>query len=134
MIVQGWDKRVVPRLREPCLLPRAVSSRNLGTILSPSPECYTANFSMKYRRWCGLRITFPTFHRAGLRSVCSITEEVQLCFRLGNNASESLKYCWQYDFNFIVTVNTGLGKRVVPRLRELTPCGQRESGGRIHAT
>ena len=30
--------------------------------------------------------------------------------------------------------NTGLGKRVVPRLRELAPCGQRESGGGIHAT
>ena len=28
----------------------------------------------------------------------------------------------------------GLGKRVVPRLLELAPCGQRESGGRIHAT
>ena len=29
---------------------------------------------------------------------------------------------------------TGLGKRVVPRLRELVPCGQRESEGVIHAT
>ena len=29
---------------------------------------------------------------------------------------------------------TGLGKRVVPRLRELAPRGQRESGGGIHAT
>ena len=30
--------------------------------------------------------------------------------------------------------NTGLGKRVVPRLWELATCGQRESGGGIHAT
>ena len=29
---------------------------------------------------------------------------------------------------------TGLVKRVVPRLHELATCGQRESGGRIHAT
>ena len=29
---------------------------------------------------------------------------------------------------------TGLGKRVVPRLRELAPRGQREPGGGIHAT
>ena len=29
---------------------------------------------------------------------------------------------------------TALGKRVVPRLRELAPSGQRESGGGIHAT
>ena len=33
-----------------------------------------------------------------------------------------------------VVSSTGLGKRVVPRLRELVPCSQRESGGRIHAT
>ena len=31
-------------------------------------------------------------------------------------------------------IHTGLGKIVVPRLRELAPCGQRESGGGIHAT
>ena len=31
-------------------------------------------------------------------------------------------------------LNTGLDKRGVPRLRELAPRGQRESGGRIHAT
>ena len=31
-------------------------------------------------------------------------------------------------------VNTGLGNIVVPRLRELAPGGQRESGGGIHAT
>ena len=31
-------------------------------------------------------------------------------------------------------VITGLGKRVVPRLRELAPCGQRESGSGIHTT
>ena len=30
--------------------------------------------------------------------------------------------------------STGVGKRVVPRLRELAPSGQRESGGGIHAT
>ena len=30
--------------------------------------------------------------------------------------------------------HTGLGKRVVPRLRELAPRGERESGGGIHAT
>ena len=30
--------------------------------------------------------------------------------------------------------STGLGKRVVPRLRELASRGQRESGGGIHAT
>ena len=30
--------------------------------------------------------------------------------------------------------NTGLGKRVVPRLRELAHHGQRETGGGIHAT
>ena len=29
---------------------------------------------------------------------------------------------------------TGLGKRVIPRLRELAPRGQRKSGGGIHAT
>ena len=29
---------------------------------------------------------------------------------------------------------TGVGKRMVPRLRELAPHGQRESGGGIHAT
>ena len=29
---------------------------------------------------------------------------------------------------------TGMGERVVPRLRELAPCGQREAGGGIHAT
>ena len=29
---------------------------------------------------------------------------------------------------------TGMGKKVVPRLRELAPRGQRESGGGIHAT
>ena len=33
-----------------------------------------------------------------------------------------------------VVSSTGLGKRVVPRLRELVPRGQRESGGGIHAT
>ena len=31
-------------------------------------------------------------------------------------------------------LTTGLGKKVVPRLRELVPCGQRESGGGIHTT
>ena len=31
-------------------------------------------------------------------------------------------------------LSTGLGKKVVPRLRELAPCSQRESGGGIHAT
>ena len=31
-------------------------------------------------------------------------------------------------------ISTGLGKKVVPRLRELAPRGQRESGGEIHAT
>ena len=30
--------------------------------------------------------------------------------------------------------NTGLGKKVVPRLRELAPRGQRESGSGIHVT
>ena len=30
--------------------------------------------------------------------------------------------------------STGLGKRVVSRLRELAPHGKRESGGGIHAT
>ena len=29
---------------------------------------------------------------------------------------------------------TGMAKKVVPRLRELAPRGQRESGGGIHAT
>ena len=29
---------------------------------------------------------------------------------------------------------TGMGKRIVPRLRELATRGQRESGGGIHAT
>ena len=29
---------------------------------------------------------------------------------------------------------TRLGKRVIPRLLELAPCGQRESGVGIHAT
>ena len=33
---------------------------------------------------------------------------------------------------FVNTYCTGLGQRVVPRLRELAPCGQRESGGGIH--
>ena len=32
-----------------------------------------------------------------------------------------------------VTSCTELGERTVPRLRELAPCGQRESGGGIHA-
>ena len=29
---------------------------------------------------------------------------------------------------------TGIGERVVPRLRELAPRGLREPGGRFHAT
>ena len=36
--------------------------------------------------------------------------------------------------NMYLLRSTGLGKRVVPRLRELAPHSQRESGGGIHAT
>ena len=38
------------------------------------------------------------------------------------------------ESTIFIAVYTGLGKRVVPRLRELANRGQRESGGRIHAT
>ena len=45
----------------------------------------------------------------------------------------SLKVTKKWDFGSFFPC-TGLGKRVVPRLRELVLHGQRESGGRIHAT
>ena len=48
---------------------------------------------------------------------------------------------WQFNgkylglnFNLKNHLSTGLGKRKVPRLLELAPRGQRESGGGIHAT
>ena len=52
---------------------------------------------------------------------------------------------FRYDFGRMATIRvllfdsnfgntTGLGERVVPRLRERAPCGQREPGDGIHAT
>ena len=48
--------------------------------------------------------------------------------------SQSLKSLELSRTVFLSRENTGLGKRVVPRLRDLAPRGQRESGGGIHAT
>ena len=43
-------------------------------------------------------------------------------------------YLYSVSDTALVQTCTGLGKRVVPRLRELGPSGQRESGGGIHTT
>ena len=124
-------KSIVPSLLSFSLPPQ--SGKTGATICGIGGGNYTV-FRLHATQWpkplspIGSQTTYT--QRCNARVVCMFLSDLGL---INEGPEFTFKSC-VHDRYLQCHLCTGLGKRVVPRLRELAPSGQRESGGGIHTT
>ena len=97
-------------------------------LLSPSENVYETAAKLLFMcvRWAK---SIPSYNQLSQRDQAALLEDGWCQLFVLSLAQWNV----QVDEGEVTTC-TGLGKRVVPRVRELSTHGQRESGGGIHAT